>query len=363
MKLRITHWILGVTILLTACTGYVDDEIVIRVDKTEIVADGEDAARFRIEFRDRNGGNRDVTTEATITETGSGRVIEGGIFRTETPGIYTFTALFSGIPATLPIRITALAPQTEKPDPDPDPVSGDFYRRVGIVEFTGTWCTYCPDMAAHISGVEALYPDRSVVLAVHVNGTSPDPLATPQATALINKFRVVGLPAASIDFGPLLNNTNTNSTDLARRIREIVESGPAECGLAIETSSQGGIATAKVKLRAAQTEEFNIAVALVEDGITGQPQTMPDGSKQSDYLHNHTLRKFYQDNIEGITVGEVAAGEQVERDFAFDLAGYNAANCRFVVFATSVVEGQAVMVNAAECKLGENMDFQYEKNN
>jgi thiol-disulfide isomerase/thioredoxin len=335
--------------MLVGCTGYVDDQIVLRVDKSHVTADGVDVARFSVEFQGRDGTTSDVTDEATITNVTSGEAVQNGYFTTLASGMYTFSANYKGIPTTLSITVTAIAPEPE----EPEPTSGDFYRRVGIVEFTGTWCTYCPYMASHIAGAEALYPDRSVVVVVHFK----DQLATPYATTLSNYFKPSGLPAVFIDFGSEFNNTNTNATILAQRIREIVEGDTARCGIAIETSQQGTTATAKVKLRAAELGEYGIAVALVEDGITGYTQTMPDGSKQADYVHNHTLRKFYEDNIFGVSVGNVAAGEEVERAFEFDIMGYNAVNCRFVVFVTS----QGAMVNAAECRLGETVGFKYER--
>ncbi len=330
------------------CTGYTEDEITIAADRTQIVADGTDAAQLTVDFQ-----GRDVTAEATITETATGDVIADGVFTTGTPGAYMFAATYNGMQTLLPVTVMA----TRQSSATEDPASGRFYRRVAILEFTGTWCRYCTEMATYIKSVETVYPDRNVMLAVHVN----DGLAIPYAATLADMFRASALPAAVIDFGSPVTNLNTGAADMERRIREAVEASPAPCGIAVSTRREGGEAVVTVKLLAGATDDYALAVALAEDGITGYPQLMPDGSTQAGYLHDHTLRAFHQNNVEGIALGEVVAGAQVEREFRFDLKGYNADLCRFAVIATTVREGRTVVANAAGCMMDRSVGVQYEK--
>ncbi|MDR2890417.1 MAG: Omp28-related outer membrane protein [Alistipes sp.] len=234
-----------------------------------------------------------------------------------------------------------------------------FYKRVGILEFTGTWCVYCSNMAVYIAGVEQTYPDRNVMVAVHVT----DALALGIAGDLVNRFKVSGLPAAILDFtGPPITQDRTSVEIMTDDIRSIVEADPAKCGLAISTQVVDGKVKATVKLRAAETAQYGLAVMLTEDGITGYPQKMPDESINPDYVHDHNLRALHQSGIEGGSLGEVSAWETVERTFEFDLAeGWNVAGCNVVVFATSGTGAGTKLLNAAECGVGETLGYQYER--
>ena len=339
---------LVVGLVVAACTGYTEREITIAADRTEIMADGVDAAQLTVDFQ-----GLDVTDRATITNVETGEVVADGVFTTDIPGVYMFTATYDKMEALLPVTVMA----TQQSSATEDPASGRFYRRVAILEFTGTWCRYCTDMATYINSVETAYPDRNVMLAVHVN----DGLTIPYAATLVDIFRVSALPAAVIDFGSPVTNLNTGVVDMGRRIREAVEAAPASCGIAVSTRREGDEAVVTVKLLAGTTDDYAIAVALAEDGIKGYPQLMPDGSMQTGYSHDHTLREFYQNNVEGIALGDVAAGVQVEQEFRFDLKSCNADRCRFVVIATTVREGRTVVANAVGCSMGHSVGVQYEK--
>ncbi len=415
--------ILGAALMVAGCTGFTEDETILRADRSEIFADGHDAVTFTVEFV-----GADVTGAAIIINADTGEVLEGNAFVTDTPGTYNFTASHSEIDALEPITIIAreaslelsTASYTEEGEGDEMirtftvkalygtvDVSLDeglvvtnegtaldrnydgyytistvgnekkslvgtwnghtskpfavgpmrFYKRVGILEFTGTWCQYCSDMAVYIKGVETELPDRNVMVAVHYN----DALAVPYAKTLVDdRFKARVLPTAVLDFGENISNTVTSTSDMARRIRTIVEENPAPCGLAIATSVADGKVKATVKLLSAEPMQYGLAVALVENGITGYPQMMPDKSVNNNYIHDHTLREFHSNNIEGTSLGNVSAGAQVEREFSFDLKNYNTEECHIVVFATSGTGSNIKLLNATECGVGESIDFEYE---
>lgn len=417
--------IFGAALLAAGCTGFTEDETILRADKLEIYADGQDAVTFAVEF-----AGTDATADAVIRNVDTGEVLEGNVFTTETPGTYNFAATHSGIDAIESITVTAreallvLSPASYSEAETGDDMTrtftikavygtvdvsvdeeltvthedtaldrnGDgyytittvgnetkslvgtwnghtsspftvgpmrFYKRVGILEFTGTWCQYCSDMATYIKGVETEYPDRNVMVAVH----HKDAMSVPYADALVTRFKAVALPTAVLDFGAPITNTVTSTSDMTQRIRTMVEENPAPCGIAISTAVTGGKVDVTVGLLAAEAMQYGLAVALVENGMTGYPQMMPDKSENKNYVHDHTLREFHASNIEGVSLGNLSAGEQAEREFSFDLKNYNATNCHIVVFATSGTGNNLTLQNAAECGVGESIDFEYESEN
>lgn len=440
-------------VLSAACTGYTDPASLIEVgvgdNKNEIFADGQDKITFTV----THNGN-DVTGEASIldiTNDPAGVAIQGNEFTTETPGRYTFVAVYGGTESLVPIVVTAKeatlvlsvrhvlngndniftfiplygtidvsqkgslkvfevyedgTPERELTDADKDgdfytatttgderksfyatwthPTRGElksptlvvgptkFYKKVGLLYFTGTWCTYCSVMAGNLKGIEGIYPDRKVQLSIHSNGTTPDPMTTDFTASVSAALSTPNtLPTSLIDLTRKGNGnydyislSSTTSQVFADRIRGIVEAGPASCGIAIATSVSGNTVTATVQLMSNETKSYGLMAALIESGVTGYPQIMPPGSalhEDPNYVHDYVVRRVDGNNIEGVQVGEVAGGSTIEKRFTFDLGGYNAANCSIAVFATTGNRETLAMANAAECKVGQSIDFRYEE--
>ncbi len=228
-----------------------------------------------------------------------------------------------------------------------------FYKRVGIMEFTGTWCTNCPEMESIIKTAVARDPGRSVMVAVHY----ADALALGYAETLIEMFKASALPAVSLDFGKSIVGTNaTSANDMESRINDIVEAADPTCGLAVDVEMVENNAVATVRLLSSVPKNYGLAVMLTEDGVTGYAQNN-GGTYEAGYVHGHVLRALWQNNIEGVQVE--ANGPEVQKTFTFDMTGYNPANCNIVVFATTN-DGGLKLVNAVECAVGDSVDFEYE---
>lgn len=408
--------------LLAACTGHTEDEAVLKVDKAEIFADGHDAASFTVDFmgEDVTAGSviTNVATGAVVdgntftTETpGTYRftaVHEGyealPITVTAREAVltlstdyyaegdvrhFTFRATYGTLDLSADEGLSIVEQGGEPLERDTDGLfrvttTGDekktfvgewnghtsepivagpmkFFKRVGVLEFTGTWCNNCPDMAKYIKSAGMNLPDRIVMIAAHA--FKNDPMATPYFETLANSLRAQNLPSSLLDLGkPIVGTEGTSASDMERRMRDIIENATDGCGLAIDVAEQGDNAVATVRLLSAEAMEYGIMAALVENGITGYTQTMAYGQPADpNYVHDHVLREVYQDNINGVPVGNVAAGSQVSREFTFNLNNYNRSNCHVVVFATSVKDGRTVVINAAECAVGESVDFKYEQ--
>ena len=110
MKIFIS-FLAAALIAASACTtgsggGILSDEITLEVDKTSLLADGNDAVRFTVT---ENRGYTDVTSDAVIKTDGKAT---GNLFSTEVPGTYVFTAEYGGTLSNSVI-VTAVAPDAE----------------------------------------------------------------------------------------------------------------------------------------------------------------------------------------------------------------------------------------------------------
>lgn len=423
MNIQIKYIVfLALTALAVSCKGHLDiAELILTTQdgKTTIVADGADSVVFKVEAY-----GEDVTADAVIKNSATGEVMEGNAFSTTTIGEYTFVATYDGTQSDelriiakgtevvigvdkgglatdgsekatfivtmggddlstderLKIKDETVGAYLEREDDGyyrytlngNDPVYfsaelGDtksvnqirigpkgFYKRVAILEFTGTWCVNCPAMVTALNESEGIFRDRSVIVAVHFN----DKLSIPYGEELTQRvFKFNTLPSLSMDIVRDITKVETPSF-LASETMRMVDENRAVCGFAVSSTISGNEVTLKVKLKSDEAKEYGISVALLESNITGYPQS--GGGGGDSYVHNHTLRKFHDDNLYGVNTGIMNAGAEVEKEFTFDMTGFNADNCSFAIFAVDNQATKPVVLNAVEYKLGQTLDYQYE---
>lgn len=414
----------AVVVFMAACTGYTEPDTTIQANVLEMIADGSDAVHFAVRFQNedvtalaaiRNVATGETLSGNTFTTTTPGTYRFTAVYQSieslvpvtivaheaklvlqadpRPEGddyIFTFLARYGTVDVSLDEGLKVIeegSAQELVRDTTDDyfrtTTTGDErrryyatwgeetseavavgpvrpYKRVGTLEFTGTWCKFCPNMVTYLKGVETTYPDRNVVVAVHENDKlTVDPFALELGT----RFGVSAMPAVVLDFGnPLVTpNPIGSSAALVDRLRTIVEENPANCAIAIDSSVAGGTATVTAKLQTVTASGYGIVVALVESGVTGYSQLQPDGETWvADYVHDHVLRAVDGASIEGTATGAIAAGEEATHNVTFDLTGYDPANCHIVVFATTGTGDALRLVNAAECPLGESVDYRYE---
>lgn len=318
-------------------------DVIIGVDKGGLATDGSEKATFIVT---RGDDDFSANAELKIRNETTGDYLE-----MESDGYYRYA-----LNGTDPAYFSAELGEMKSINKIRVGQKG-FYKKVAILEFTGTWCVNCPNMVTALNGSEEIFRDRSVIVAVHA--FFDDALKTEYGEYLAqNIFKFNTLPSLSLDFVRSITKVETPAT-LASETMRMVDENRAVCGFAVSSTRSGNEVTLKVRLKSDEAKEYGIAVALLESGITGYPQLSPQGY-DNNYVHNHTLRKFHDDNLYGTSTGMVAAGAEIEKEFTFDITGFNADNCSFAVFAVDNQAVKPVVLNAVECKLGETMDYRYE---
>ena len=72
-------------------------------------------------------------------------------------------------------------------------------RKVVLEDYTGTWCGFCPSVAAAIEEA-SLQSDDLAIVAIHITANSnPDPMHFDDVEILRDAFEIDGLPQARID--------------------------------------------------------------------------------------------------------------------------------------------------------------------
>ena len=334
--------ICGALLATGGCVGVHDDldgGISLHCTRMAVnILEGED-----VSFSVLSGPN-DVTSLSTIYMiSSSGNEPLGAYsFRPESEGVYTFMAECQGHYSD-PVSISAAALQT----------TGDsFLRRTVIADFTATWCTNCPQMAAALSEAQARSGGRLLKIAVYYL----DELQIPAGKALTERFGIAALPAVMTGFDKTLM-TSIASSDILLTHFAKWEDNVGELptpGIALSTTLSGNTLSVKAEVASASTEEYLLGAALLEDGIVKAQTGAGEG-----YVHNSVLRAMLHAGGETAlaeSLGTIPEGESKTKDYTIDIQGVPLSSSVLVW----VMDTQGNCRSAALCKAGESAPFAYE---
>jgi thiol-disulfide isomerase/thioredoxin len=172
-------------------------------------------------------------------------------------------------------------------------------RKVVLEDYTGTWCGFCPSVAAAIEEA-SLESDDLAIVAIHITANSnPDPMHFDAVDILRDVFEIDGLPQARIDrsefwFAPYfvsdaIENAGVSTTSSVS-INSTLEND--QLITQVHVISETGINSGD-----------KLVVYLLEDGILYDQEnyynediTSPYfglGNPITNFEHNHTLRMSF----------------------------------------------------------------------
>jgi len=203
-------------------------------------------------------------------------------------------------------------------------------KNVVLEEFTGIYCTYCPDGHKRAQDIKDGSPDDVVLINVHTggyaapSGSDPD-FRTAFGTDLANQSGLTGYPSGTVNRHAFTGgSTALGRGDWAASASTIL-SESSYANIALESSLD--VATRELTVNveiyytgtAPATNQLN--VALLQSGIEG-PQTgmsanpaqvLPNGN----YVHNHMLRHLLTGQWgESVTT---AAGTVITRQYVYTI--------------------------------------------
>lgn len=162
-------------------------------------------------------------------------------------------------------------------------------KHVLLEDFTGQRCSNCPTGTEVIAQLQEAYGDRLVAVGIHsgplgFKGTATiTGLATEVGDEYYNHWNLEYQPVGLID-----RHGAVNYTDWAKAVRDALAQ-ESTVSMEIGATVSGGQINITVYEEALADFTGRLQVWLLEDGITAI-QTMPDGSNNREYVHNHVLR-------------------------------------------------------------------------
>ena len=347
-------------------------------DKDVIKSDGVDKARIIVYLQ-----GKDVTADAIIYDADFNPVtLEDGCFATTTQGAYKFCAYY-GTYSTYNrnyednglYTINAIPYDVPQPAEDTAPANLDFVHRAFLTQYTGTGCGYCPYMTKIIKSIaaEGVIPAKAVIAAAHSGYNSNDPAA-------INRPKVSNYPYLHVD---LVNGfTHNNGADVLKALIDQSIAPKAKAGIAVNSVlyREAKKLVVTVSVKAAEAGLYNVGAWLLEDDIYARQDDydnqgehgVEDVENSYDY-HDNCVRivdSDYMGTFFGRLIGNMKAGETVEKTFVMDLKIDNGKKSDWVTeklhLAVFVSNGQKSgskisysVCNAVDCKINKEYSFEY----
>ena len=243
-----------------------------------------------------------------------------------------------------------------EPEPEPEPVvvpeepaeGSRFFQRVLALEFTATWCQYCPNMADAIVEAQSARPGRVIELAIHYQ----DELEAPESAAIVTDYKVSSFPAVVLDWNLSSKFTQQQSARIVSYVDALLEKDIEAPGVALKSVVEEGVMTVTTSMKAVADGTFSLVTALVEDGVTVAFQA----GAGNNYTCNSVFRCFIGSGREGVKSPALKAGEEFITAFTME-APEPAGRMRLVAWVLQ--EGKAL--NVASASVNSEIKYTYEE--
>lgn len=217
--------------------------------------------------------------------------------------------------------------------------------RVYFELFTGTWCPYCPRLVIPV--MDKLC-DNPQVVACGVHGGN-DKFATGEGGQLFNAYGLQGYPTIVVG-----RDKNHQAGSRKAILNSIPKTTPI--GMAVYATISGSSLDVDMTIKSTETlKDLKWVVIIVEDKlIADQANAMYEelGNPIRDMEHRYVYRKTYSSSIWGDPIS-FTAGEVVKKKFNVPLnSAWKAENCSLFILITkasdnTVITAQKVEANGA----------------
>lgn len=194
-------------------------------------------------------------------------------------------------------------------------------RNVLIEDFTGQKCVNCPKASDAIHEIQKVYGENVVAVAIHsgpfggMSARNPGLMTDTGKEYWAAWFSdTQGQPVAKINRGEATNGYENWSSDVAKCLQQQTD---VTINAKVDYNQSSGEGQVKVVTSANDGRKAKLQVWLTEDAIVA-PQSMPDGSRNNGYVHNHVFRAA----VNGTWGEDVAYGESAHTftyDFTIDM--------------------------------------------
>jgi|GEM_PF-2676127 lipoprotein len=326
-------FLLGVCILFAACGGGSDSkedkyELLLKVDKTVLSADGEDFATLSVIC---NG--EDVSSSSVISVNAEANSLKGNIFSTKKVGTYVFQATYDG----------------EKTNSVTVIVGGEtvFRKNILFQMFTSVDCPNCPAKKTLLGSVRSSFPQEVFIACYHGNLGVPNPFATRESLDALNfLWDELGSKGS---FAPAYYDyiAQINASNMKDVVKERL-TVKGEQGIALHTSLDGDKATVRVSVKTLVplNGDYRLVVLLTENNCI-----------YTSTKHDDVFRYCLTD-LKGEKITSLDADQEWEKTYEKNIASdYKKNEMQVIAYLVHYKTDGKEAVNCQGVQLGKDKDY------
>ncbi len=316
--------------------------IVLKVDKTIVLADGVD----KITLKAHDAANPEGEALSDVIFFADGKKLDGNTFSTKTVG---------------EVKLKAQYKELVSPEVAVSAVTDDGFTptaHVLLEDWTGTWCPYCP--RAHVVIEDAIKDPEGkfISLAYHVSYSSTqgiDPFDVVRLIAPLYRKEGIG------GFPTIRANRTYNAVQDYAKLKGQFKDLKAELGITLSVKLDNGKVVADYSVRRKNTfapsGELKVAVALYENDLHADQANavFPEkGNPIRNLQFDRILRAYKNDNPLGDAFK--FGGEHIytaQHAFSMD-SSWTLNNCGVAVI---VLDDKGRVLNAQSANVGESKGY------
>ena len=207
-------------------------------------------------------------------------------------------------------------------------------RVILLEDYTGQRCINCPDAAKEIDLLSEVFGDNLVVVGIHAGVFSLPPMQTEAGNEYNKHFAISSYPKGLINRTLYKGSKEVDYNNWGEAIGNEILKKPK---VSISADKVWDATDNSLKLDvsvkkdvAFDIDNTSLLIWLTESNIVA-PQSMPDGTVKSDYVHNHVLR----DAINGTWGSELKFENNISQssiNYSFEDKKWELEHCDIIIF-------------------------------
>lgn len=308
----------------------------------------------------------DLTADAIIFDKTNDYAVVSNPFTPTTDGEYIFFASVNSM--NTPYLTVNVVPSIPDLPADADPSNTSFHHRILLVDHTGNTCGACPQMMLALKEVmeevapegQVSFHDKFSEAMAHSYSTSDN--AYSKAAAVVSThYGVTSYPTATYNF---YHSTTSpyNAAHIKGQISSLWKAEGAEAGIAATSIVANTCVVVNTEVKAAVENDYRITAWLLEDNIYAK-QT--NGIEDWMDYHNNCIRqRIVSDDITGVDLGRIAAGETASTTLTLriDSNKWNRDNFKVLLIVSAKnAKGKFEVANTVICPANDSITYDYKE--
>ena len=307
----------------------------------------------------------DLTADAIIFDKTNDYAVVSNPYTPTKDGEYIFFASVGKINTKyLTVNVVPSIPALPA---DPQPANTSFNHRILLVDHTGNTCGNCPDMMLALKDVAESTDDNGISYhdkyyeAMAHSYKNEDPAFSKAAGAVSTHCGVSSYPTVSYNFYHSTTSPQ-NAAHIKGQINQLWKAEGADASIAASSTVANTCVVVNTEVKAATENEYRITAWLLEDNVYAK-----ETNAKEDWMnyHDNAIRqRIVSDDITGVALGTIAAGETSSTTLTLrlDTDKWNRDNFKVMLIVSAKnSKGNFDVANVAICPANGNITYNYKE--